>query len=424
MQKITIQEIGPLKNLSIDLKRINIFIGPQSCGKSTLAKIISFCQWIEKETVQRQDSDFLNSDFLNTTLLQFHNISDFVHENSYISYESDVISLEIKDYKDNKFQNISLSKRFGFADAVLSKTAYIPADRNIVFVPGVFSMDMPKNYLRSFLFDWDKIRRKFGKSEPVKLLDIAESYYFNDSTGMDTLRMKNGKDLPMMQASSGIQSVTPLYLYLSYLTEWIYTHEEDLSVDKIRRIKRGALAKFMNVDHSTMIALSKENEEDFINNIIDKIETRFPNIQPHLRKFEEQVGKPHFSNIVIEEPEQNLFPTTQAYLIYDMLAMINHERDNIVITTHSPFILYAVNNCMLAYESKDKIDSETANSLDFCEKSYLNPDGVAVWEIRDGYIEDIDGNRNITIQNNQGLIGSNYFDRVMGNIMADYHNML
>ena len=421
MQKITIQEIGPLKNLSIDLKRINIFIGPQSCGKSTLAKIISFCQWIEKETVQRQDSDFLNSDFLNTTLLQFHNISDFVHENSYISYESDVISLEIKDYKDNKFQNISLSKRFGFADAVLSKTAYIPADRNIVFVPGVFSMDMPKNYLRSFLFDWDKIRRKFGKSEPVKLLDIAESYYFNDSTGMDTLRMKNGKDLPMMQASSGIQSVTPLYLYLSYLTEWIYTHEEDLSVDKIRRIKRGALAKFMNVDHSTMIALSKEN---FINNIIDKIETRFPNIQPHLRKFEEQVGKPHFSNIVIEEPEQNLFPTTQAYLIYDMLAMINHERDNIVITTHSPFILYAVNNCMLAYESKDKIDSETANSLDFCEKSYLNPDGVAVWEIRDGYIEDIDGNRNITIQNNQGLIGSNYFDRVMGNIMADYHNML
>lgn len=424
MQKITIQEIGPLKNLSIDLKRINIFIGPQSCGKSTLAKIISFCQWIEKETVQRQDSDFLNSDFLNTTLLQFHNISDFVHENSYISYESDVISLEIKDYKDNKFQNISLSKRFGFADAVLSKTAYIPADRNIVFVPGVFSMDMPKNYLRSFLFDWDKIRRKFGKSEPVKLLDIAESYYFNDSTGMDTLRMKNGKDLPMMQASSGVQSVTPLYLYLSYLTEWIYTHEEDLSVDKIRRIKRGALAKFMNVDHSTMIALSKENEEDFINNIIDKIETRFPNIQPHLRKFEEQVGKPHFSNIVIEEPEQNLFPTTQAYLIYDMLAMINHERDNIVITTHSPFILYAVNNCMLAYESKDKIDSETANSLDFCEKSYLNPDGVAVWEIRDGYIEDIDGNRNITIQNNQGLIGSNYFDRVMGNIMADYHNML
>ena len=138
----------------------------------------------------------------------------------------------------------------------------------------------------------------------------------------------------------------------------------------------------------------------------------------------DRVGKPHFSNIVIEEPEQNLFPTTQAYLIYDMLAMINHERDNIVITTHSPFILYAVNNCMLAYESKDKIDSETANSLDFCEKSYLNPDGVAVWEIRDGYIEDIDGNRNITIQNNQGLIGSNYFDRVMGNIMADYHNML
>ena len=79
---------------------------------------------------------------------------------------------------------------------------------------------------------------------------------------------------------------------------------------------------------------------------------------------------------------------------------------------------------MLAHTALDRISNEIKLNLDFQEVSYLDPKQVAVWEIREGYIENIDGERNVTIQNTLGLIGSNYFDRVMGNIMADYHNLL
>lgn len=37
--------------MDIELKKVNIFMGPQSCGKSTLAKIICFCTWMEKTNV-------------------------------------------------------------------------------------------------------------------------------------------------------------------------------------------------------------------------------------------------------------------------------------------------------------------------------------------------------------------------------------
>lgn len=424
MPHLIIKNIGPIHEIAIDLKKINIFIGPQSCGNSTIAKIISFCQWLEKESILRQNTQFVSPQFVTSSLLRFHNISDFFQKESEIEYAGNALNLQLHNFDGNNFNKITVTKTPDFNSAVVSKTAYIPADRNTVFIPGILSVDLPKNYLRSFLTDWDRIRRKFDKNDRIPLLDIGESYYFNESTGMDNLVMKNGKDLPLAQASSGIQSVTPLYLYLTYLTKWIYTHEEDKSVEKTRQIKRGALSKFLNINTTEIDALEAASEDKTIDAFLERIESRFPHLQPHFRQYEEQVGKPHFSNIVIEEPEQNLFPQTQAQLIFDILKMLNHERDNLVITTHSPFILYAVNNCLLAYLRTEHADKSTLETLDFDSASFINPNIVAVWEIRDGYIEDINGVRNVTIQNEKGLIGTNYFDRVMGNIMADFHNLL
>ena len=50
MRKITITDVGPItKTATIEFKRFCILIGPQSNGKSTMAKILSTCMWLEKE---------------------------------------------------------------------------------------------------------------------------------------------------------------------------------------------------------------------------------------------------------------------------------------------------------------------------------------------------------------------------------------
>ena len=49
MRHLVIKNFGPIKHVSIDLKRYNFIIGPQSSGKSTIAKVLSTCTWIEKE---------------------------------------------------------------------------------------------------------------------------------------------------------------------------------------------------------------------------------------------------------------------------------------------------------------------------------------------------------------------------------------
>ena len=48
MKKLIIENIGPIENVELELKRINVIIGPQSAGKSCILKIACFCAWAEK----------------------------------------------------------------------------------------------------------------------------------------------------------------------------------------------------------------------------------------------------------------------------------------------------------------------------------------------------------------------------------------
>ena len=48
MKHLTIHNFGPIKDVDIELGRINVIIGPQNSGKSTVLKIACYCDWIEK----------------------------------------------------------------------------------------------------------------------------------------------------------------------------------------------------------------------------------------------------------------------------------------------------------------------------------------------------------------------------------------
>mgnify|MGYP006206212493 CR=1 FL=1 len=48
---------------------------------------------------------------------------------------------------------------------------------------------------------------------------------------------------------------------------------------------------------------------------------------------------------IIEEPEAHLFPVAQKHLIELLAIMVNRNEDNqLIITTHSPYILSSFNN--------------------------------------------------------------------------------
>lgn len=85
MARLIIRNIGPIKNVDIELNKVNIFIGEQSSGKSTIAKIVSFCLWLEK-TVNKDDVFFGEGKEAYRRLQTYHHIQSYFREDSVICY--------------------------------------------------------------------------------------------------------------------------------------------------------------------------------------------------------------------------------------------------------------------------------------------------------------------------------------------------
>lgn len=69
------------------------------------------------------------------------------------------------------------------------------------------------------------------------------------------------------------------------------------------------------------------------------------------------------SLFIIEEPESNLFPNAQK-LMTEFIALAQNSGDNqIIITTHSPYILGTLNNLLFAKQIEDKVDPVSLDKI-------------------------------------------------------------
>lgn len=434
---IEIRNVGPINDVRLNINKVNLFIGPQGSGKSTIAKIISFCFWLEKNVLLHQTVSHINLLFVVKNLLVFHKLERYFSDNSVVKYSSGVVSFE---YSQGR---VFVKEGPVFDRASVGKTAYIPSERNIVTIPEVSTIPFPDNCLRNYIFEWFNIRNKYNQKNNVKIADLDVSYYFNKEAKKDILVLENGKEIELHESSSGMQLAVPLYILLDYLTRWIYENTEDISFEKkdlivsalANRYKKKIIDDAPSELNKDYVSESLNNRTKYIMNVMERLMTVVPvakkidyddlELNDYLSLNERLIGS-HFSNIIIEEPELNLFPKTQTKLVYDILKFIQKDRDNIVITTHSPYILYALNNCMqawLANRGNPETIESLQNELSFNKESFIDPEVVSVWELEKGVFKNYGNKANGTIQDENGLIRKNYFDAVMQNVMADFSTL-
>lgn len=102
--------------------------------------------------------------------------------------------------------------------------------------------------------------------------------------------------------------------------------------------------------------------------------------------------------IVIEEPEAHLFPEAQMEISKLIALMSNVEDSQVIITTHSPYILASINNLILA----NKVGSENEKVADRINKNlWIRRDKVYAALVTNGQVKDIiDNELNIIQQEN------------------------
>lgn len=361
MKKLTIKNFGPIDEIEIELKRINVILGPQSSGKSTVLKVACFCDWIERQVAVSQDPDkYFNSRFFVQNLVEFHKLEGFMQKDSLIKYENDAISF-VYDAKTNKctYDWAKTSKRWSYKR---TKIAYIPSERNLVAtIPNWFQVTMNNNSILDFMKEWEFARKNFAKKE--KILGLPFSYRFNSNDKDDRIVMANGKEVKLTNASSGLQSLTPLYIMLRYLTNGFFK-EKHTKVEET--ILRDNLEQIVSRECAEK-SLVKQQE------IVDSMLT------------------PCRTDFFIEEPEAHIFPSTQKDFIYTLVSLMNgRKRHTCFIATHSPYIMTALNNLIqageLMAESKEMAVKVQAR---FPKRQTLAFDEVAAFSMIDGKIESI-----------------------------------
>ena len=124
-----------------------------------------------------------------------------------------------------------------------------------------------------------------------------------------------------------------------------------------------------------------------------------------------------FYNIV-EEPEQNLFPETQAEVLYELLECKNaNSRNKLVISTHSPYILTALNNAILASDVYNKTH-QAVESIPLSKM--VSFDDVSAYKLEDGKIISITDNESRLIDASQIDVCSSIINEVFDELMDLY----
>ena len=404
MNRIEIKNIGPIKEVDIELNKINVLMGPQSSGKSTIAKIISFCQWAEKRYLL--DGEFKYD--VREQLLGFHRLSDnYFYENSSFTYETDFITIT---YKGKKLKR-SIRKKQTTKIYKKSKNIYIPSERNFVSViPNLSKYKETNDNIMSFVYDWFTAKRIFNNNNLLQVLNLGIQFYNKSENDNDILLLSNKREILLREGSSGLQSIIPLIVIIEHLTSYIYKINISNSVEE-----KDSLKNFLLKNISEILDLSKFKDAENVKHYqLDEKDMKKLLLSYQRAKFLESYNS---TNFIIEEPEQNLFPSTQRELINYLFSKMKDERNHsLLLTTHSPYILYSINNCLMGYNIKDKIGENEETDITN-KKSWINPDLVSIWQVQDGQVVSV---KDITTK----TVTKHYFNEITKDIMDEYFEML
>jgi len=456
MQRIEIQNFNGIENASIDIKNFLVLIGEQASGKSTIAKLIYFFKEIPDDFFEKlyasENPQYDKLEDITKPLRQkFYNYfgSTLYRPNFEITYYYNV--------EQGKFLKLTLGQ---------SKELLAEFSRNFITVDY-------QNRVNSAKINLISVKNELVNTNNTRnqlTLKQDEFRYFQEmSTAINTIFYN--------VHTSRLFVVADRAAALTYQNAWASEFEAVLK-EQLNQKRNGIKNKRTNIDIELTLKFLQESNR--IKNIFKQNGGSFSNVVQNLaenpeklqeilipkiekvlrgRYSDDQYGeKLVFANgqqsyledfssgqkevlrmlqdfllglienqnlfRIIEEPESHLFPLAQQTII-ELCAFVNNQNPNnqIIITTHSPYILSVINNLLFAKKTAS-LSTETKNVITtyISEDLFLDAENFAAYALGRPFGEETTEPycKNIFNQTT-GVIQQNYLDMIAEMLGGQFH---
>lgn len=451
-QQLTIHQFGPISDLKIDIDDILVFIGSQASGKSTVSKAIFFFKSL-RDDLYRYYLDCYNQNKFDSSISNFAKLarqkfikiygSALQSPDMRLEYRySDTIEAYIYSSQNNHSITIEFSNEFMKAfKKVMDKTHSLYSElhpksssfHSSIEISAIKSKESAilkeiENELSSlFCDDRDIVFLPAGRSLVATLsqqrynIDMGEERLSNGDLDTDSLPKL---DYLMQNFISRVDQIKPIFDgginnligdCFDTLNNTGTIKTVILARDIVNSVLRGSYTSVNGIEKiafadgkSTLINFASSGQQEVVWILL----IIFLLILNQRKVF-----------LVIEEPEAHLFPIAQKQII-DLIAIIVNQENNldyqcdnqVVLTTHSPYILSSFNNLLYAHTLSYKL-KKIEKVLDIVDPHcWINPDRLNSYILEDGTARTI-------VDREMGLIQSAEIDRA-SNIIVDTFNQL
>lgn len=441
-QRLTIHQFGPISDLEIDIDDILVFIGSQASGKSTVSKAIFFFKSLRDDLYQYYNNCYQQnqfdpniSNFGKLAKKKFINLYGSVLQspNMELTYVyGEGISATVRPSDDNRFTKIEFSKSFRSSfnrimsrlrsshDEIPRMGSSFSSYREVITLKAneanLFA-EIDANLNTLFGDDRDIVFLPAGRSlitilsQQIQNIDRGNDWSKNNKIESDGLTKL---DYLMGDFINRIDNIKPIFEkgMDKLIEEHIVDSNPDmiqtiyLARDLVNSILRGSYSSFNGIERitfadgkSTLMNFASSGQQEvvwillFILILILKTRKVF---------------------LVVEEPEAHLFPVAQKQII-DLISLLANQNDNqILLTTHSPYILSSFNNLLYAHNVGREKPDAVAQVVD--PHLWIDCDRLNAYILEDGTARTI-------VDRSEELIQSAEIDRA-SNIIIDTFNQL
>lgn len=407
-----IKNFAGIKELELEIKPINILIGPQGTGKSVVVKLIYFFKDIIN-TVVFGNTEWGDVDGVKKEIIvQFYHIFEEsvfkTNGSTEIKYVGkDGLEYTIKGNKTNRFE---MHFSALFLD-ILQKVA--DSKKNIAqinFENIKETIEIRRDFRREIKNVVENEYRIKGVSQIF--IPAGRSFFSTIDSNIYSILGDEQNNLDYFLVEFG-----QLYRSLrSFLFSEVFDKDR---TDEGKRIFESVLGGKVEMNDKKLYIVHGDKRKVELKNTSSGQQEALP----MLMILKEICGKGILQTgavLYIEEPEAHLFPTAQKSIV-DLLAMVYNSdsvNNQIFITTHSPYVLTSFNNLIYAGNVAKQSEEKKQKIEKLIEADrLLNFENVSAYGLQDGELINL-------MDKDNNIINARLLDEISNTIGKEFDQLL